>query len=235
MASAEFDHRIEEKRPTVQVGDPVHREAAARGLPRADGVRRGRRDPGHGRGRPHLLGGRDGRQGRPRHRARPRPRADARARHDRLRDDALGEPGAHADGAPPGEAWRGRGDLPEMGARLRRCRPHHRRPSLPRQPARRRGRRPADQGARRRGAGIRPAMGRAEAACAARRVEPSARRRRRRRAAEADRLARPLLAPLGLRAIRPSRAGQHRAAPRRRRGGRAASTAATGRSPSRST
>ena len=133
---------------------PVHREAAARGLPRADGVRRGRRHPGHGRRRPHLLGGRDGRQGRPRHRARPRPRADARARHDRLRDDAVGEPGAHADGAPPGEARRGRGDLPEMGARLRRCRPDHRRPPLPRQPARRRGRRPADQGARRPGAGI---------------------------------------------------------------------------------
>ena len=30
--------RREEKRPTVQVGDPVHREAAARGVPRADGA-----------------------------------------------------------------------------------------------------------------------------------------------------------------------------------------------------
>ena len=57
---ADFGEDSEEKRPTVQVGDPVHREAADRGLPRADGVRRDRRDPGHGRGRPHLLLGRDG-------------------------------------------------------------------------------------------------------------------------------------------------------------------------------
>ena len=68
---------------------PLHREAADGGLPRADGDRRGDLDPGHGRRRPHLLGGRDGRQGRPRHPARPRPRAGARGGHDRLRDDAL--------------------------------------------------------------------------------------------------------------------------------------------------
>ena len=41
----------------------------------------------------------------------------------------------------------------------------------------------------------------------------------RRGAADADRLARPFLAPLGLRAVRPPRAGQHRAAAGRRRGG----------------
>ena len=68
---------------------PLHREAADGGLPRADGDRRGDLDPGHGRRRPHLLGGRDGRQGRPRHPARPRPRAGARGGHDRLRDDAV--------------------------------------------------------------------------------------------------------------------------------------------------
>ena len=34
---------------------PVHREIADRGLPRADGDRRDRRDPGHGRGGPHLA------------------------------------------------------------------------------------------------------------------------------------------------------------------------------------
>ena len=45
---------------------PLHREAADGGLPRADGDRRGHLDPGHGRRRPHLLGGRDGRQGDPR-------------------------------------------------------------------------------------------------------------------------------------------------------------------------
>jgi phosphoribosylformylglycinamidine (FGAM) synthase-like enzyme len=37
MASAEFDESIEEKRPTVQVGDPVHREMPAGSLPRTDG------------------------------------------------------------------------------------------------------------------------------------------------------------------------------------------------------
>ena len=39
MACADFDEDSDEKRPTVQVGDPVHREAADRGLPRADGDR----------------------------------------------------------------------------------------------------------------------------------------------------------------------------------------------------
>jgi hypothetical protein len=44
--------------------------------------RRGHRHPGHGGGRPHLLRGRDGRQGRSWHRARPRRRAGARRKHD---------------------------------------------------------------------------------------------------------------------------------------------------------
>ena len=61
---------------------PLHRKMPARGLPRTDGVGRGHRHPGHGRGRPHLLGRRDGRQGRPRHRARPRQGAGARGAHD---------------------------------------------------------------------------------------------------------------------------------------------------------
>ena len=106
MASAEFDDDIRGEAPDRAGRRPLLREAAARGLPRADGDRRRRRDPGHGRRRPHLLGGRDGRQGRPRHRARPRQGALPRDRHDRLRDDALGEPGAHADGAPPREGGR---------------------------------------------------------------------------------------------------------------------------------
>ena len=60
----------------------VHREAAARGLPRADADGRDRRDPGHGRGRPHLVVVRDGRARRRRDRAGPGPRADPRGRHD---------------------------------------------------------------------------------------------------------------------------------------------------------
>ena len=53
MASAEFDRRFsDEKRPTVQVGDPVHRKTADRSLPGADGNRCDYRYSGHGRRRP---------------------------------------------------------------------------------------------------------------------------------------------------------------------------------------
>ncbi len=62
MASAEFDETIEEKRPTVQVAT-LHGEVPAGGLPGTDEDRRRHRHPGHGCGRPHLLGGRNGRQG----------------------------------------------------------------------------------------------------------------------------------------------------------------------------
>ena len=104
----------------------LHREAAARSLPRTDGDRRHRRHPGHGRGRPDLVLGRDGRQGRARHRARSRQGAGARDRHDRLRDHAVRKPGAHADGAQARAARPGPGHLREMGARFRRDRPAHR-------------------------------------------------------------------------------------------------------------
>jgi hypothetical protein len=50
----------------------VRREASARGLPRNHGRGLRHRHPGHGRGGPDLLGGRDGRQGRSRRCARPR-------------------------------------------------------------------------------------------------------------------------------------------------------------------
>ena len=46
----------------------VLREASARGLPRDHGQGLRHRHPGHGCGRPDLLGGRDGRQGRSRRR-----------------------------------------------------------------------------------------------------------------------------------------------------------------------
>ena len=58
----------------------VLRKAAARGLPRDHGEGLRHRDPGHGRGRADLLGGRDGREGRPRRAARSRQGADARDR-----------------------------------------------------------------------------------------------------------------------------------------------------------
>ena len=79
MASAEFGADARGEAPDRAGRRSVHREAADRGLPGADGDRRDRRHPGHGRGGPDLVVGRDGRQGRRRHRARPRPGA-ARAR-----------------------------------------------------------------------------------------------------------------------------------------------------------
>ena len=62
----------------------VHRETADRGLPRADGVGRDRRDPGHGRGGTDLVVGRDGVEGRRRHPARHERGAAARGGHDPL-------------------------------------------------------------------------------------------------------------------------------------------------------
>ena len=147
---------------------PVHREMPAGSLPRTDGVGRGHRNPGHGCCRPDLLGRRDGSQGRPRHPARPRQGAGARGAHVGLRNDALGESGAHVDGAAPRKGSRGRGDLHKMGPRLRYRRRDHRRPAFPHPPPGRRGRRPADQGPWRQGARIRPSLGRAEEAGAPR-------------------------------------------------------------------
>jgi phosphoribosylformylglycinamidine (FGAM) synthase-like enzyme len=63
MASAEFDESIEEKRPTVQVGDPFTEKCLLEACLELMADRRGHRHPGHGRGRPHLLRCRDGRQG----------------------------------------------------------------------------------------------------------------------------------------------------------------------------
>ena len=72
MASAEFGEDTEEKRPTVQVGDPFSEKLLLEACLEimAQGLRH--RHPGHGRGGADLLGGRDGRQGRPRRHARSR-------------------------------------------------------------------------------------------------------------------------------------------------------------------
>ena len=68
MASAEFGEDAEEKRPTVQVGDPFSEKLLLEACLEimAQGLRH--RHPGHGRGGADLLGGRDGRQGRSRRR-----------------------------------------------------------------------------------------------------------------------------------------------------------------------
>ena len=69
MASAEFDDASEEKRPTVQVGDPFTEKLLLGSLLGVDGDRRNHRHSGHGRGRPHILLCGNGRQRRLRHRA----------------------------------------------------------------------------------------------------------------------------------------------------------------------
>ena len=80
MASAEFDDDSEEKRPTVQVGDPFAEKLLLEACLElmATGAVIAIQDMGAAG--PHLLGGRDGRQGRPRHRARPRQGAVPRRR-----------------------------------------------------------------------------------------------------------------------------------------------------------
>ena len=159
MASAEFDDIDRGEAADGAGRRPLHREAVDGGLPRADGHRRRHLDPGHGGGGPHLLGGRDGRQGRPRDPARARPGAGARGGDDRLRDDALGEPGADADGAPAREGGGGARGLREVGPRLRRRRRDDPGGPLHRAPGRRGEGGPAAEGAVGHRARVRPALG----------------------------------------------------------------------------
>jgi phosphoribosylformylglycinamidine (FGAM) synthase-like enzyme len=65
------------------------------------------------------------------HPARPRPVPAARDRHDRLRDDAVGKPGADAHGAAPRKGGRGPRGLRQMGSRFRHRGRNHRRGPVP--------------------------------------------------------------------------------------------------------
>ena len=60
MASAEFDDASEEKRPTVQVGDPFTEKLLLEACLELMETGCDHRHPGHGRGRPHLLVRRNG-------------------------------------------------------------------------------------------------------------------------------------------------------------------------------
>ena len=126
MASTEFGANSEEKRPTVQVGDPFTekllieaclelmatdaivaiQDMGAAGLTSSSVEMAGKGGVGI---ELDLDAG-----------------AAARDRHDRLRDDAVGEPGADADGAPPRPRGAGARHLRQMGAGFRRHRPDHR-------------------------------------------------------------------------------------------------------------
>ena len=58
MASAEFDEKSEEKRPTVQVGDPFTEKLLIEACLELMATDFDHRHPGHGRRRPHLVDGR---------------------------------------------------------------------------------------------------------------------------------------------------------------------------------
>ncbi len=229
----------EAKRPTVQVGDPFTEKLlieACLELMAGDAIVA---IQDMGAAGPHLVLGRDGRQGRARHRARPRPRAGARSRHEPLRDHALREPGAHADDPEARPRGRGAPRLREMGARFRGDRPRHRdRPAGPahaRRDRRRHAGRAAGHARRRSTTG----PGRAPRAAAPRSTRPPCPRARSdRRAEDAARLPRPRLEALDLGAVRPSRAWATRcsaraatrrwcASPGRPKGAGAASTDCT--------
>ncbi|MGH1560103.1 AIR synthase-related protein [Caulobacter segnis] len=55
MSSTEFTEDSEEKRPTVQVGDPFAEKLLIEACLELMASRRGRRHPGHGRGGPDLA------------------------------------------------------------------------------------------------------------------------------------------------------------------------------------
>ncbi len=99
MASAEFDEASEEKRPTVQVGDPFTEKLlleACLELMASDAIVAIQDMGAAGLTSSSVEMADKGGVG---------IELDldqvptARGRHDRLRDDAVGEPGAHADGA----------------------------------------------------------------------------------------------------------------------------------------
>ncbi len=154
MASAEFSEDSEEKRPTVQVGDPFTEKLlleACLELMATDAIIA---IQDMGAAGLTSSSAEMGDKGGSRHRARSRQGAPARSEHDRLRHDAVGKPGAHAGGAEAGPRGRGRSDLPEVGTRFRRHRHHHRHQSPRRQAQGRGGGRHADHRALRRSAGL---------------------------------------------------------------------------------
>ena len=157
MASAEFGEDSESKRPTVQVGDPFSEKLlleACLEIMAKDCVIAIQDMGAAGLTCSAVEMGAKGDLG-------VRLDLDKVPTREtgmtRLRDDALGEPGAHAHGAQAREGKGGRGHLPQMGARFRDRRRDHAGQALRRAPRRRRDGEPADQGTGRRGAGLRPA------------------------------------------------------------------------------
>ena len=132
MASAEFDDKIEEKRPTVQVGDPFTEKCLLEACLElmASGAVIAIQDMGAaGLTCSAVEMGAKGDLGIELDLDKVPVREE---RMSGLRDDAVGKPGAHAHGAAPREGRGSRGDLRQMGPRLRHRRQDDRRPALPR-------------------------------------------------------------------------------------------------------
>ena len=116
MASAEFDEDSDEKRPTVQVGDPFAEKLLIEATLElmASGAVAAIQDMGAAgltSSSVEMAG-----KGGGRHRARPRRGAPARRGHERLRDDAVGEPGADAGDPQARPRGRRRGASSRNGA-----------------------------------------------------------------------------------------------------------------------
>ena len=189
MASADFSEDSEEKRPTVQVGDPFTEKLlieACLELMASDAIVAIQDMGAAGLTSSSVEMASKGGVG---------IRLDMNQvpcreeRHDALRDDALGKPGADADGAQARPRGRGRGDLPQVGARLRGDRRGDRHRAHGAGVERRDRRRHPARSAGRRGAAVRAALRDPEAARAADRHPRE--HRHRRGPAEADGLARP--------------------------------------------
>ena len=154
MASAEFGEDSEEKRPTVQVGDPFAEKLlleACLEIMAKDCVIAIQDMGAAGLTCSAVEMGAKGDLGVTLDLDKVPTRETGMTR---LRDDALGEPGAHAHGAQAREGSGGRRHLPQMGARLRDRRRDHAGQAVRRAPRRQRDGGPADQGTGRRGAGL---------------------------------------------------------------------------------
>ena len=117
MASAAFDEEAEAKRPTVQVGDPFLEKLlmeACLELMRGDALIAVQ---DMGAAGTHLLDRGSGGAGRGGSGDRSRHGRPARDRHERLRDHALGIPGADAPGGPRRARGGGGEGVRQMGPR----------------------------------------------------------------------------------------------------------------------
>ncbi len=126
MASADFDENSDEKRPTVQVGDPFTEKLlieACLELMATDAIVAIQDMGAAGLTSSSVeMASKGGAGIRLDMNKVPCPRRG----HDALRNDALRKPGAHADGAEARPRGRGRSHLPQVGARLRGHRRGHR-------------------------------------------------------------------------------------------------------------